>query len=750
MVAVNAAEPNAWAVEDASIRFVVALTQMPSHPSAGYFINLDDGGLLPGPFPEPVVFDASGKLLESAVLWHARENSCGVVFQAPAGGETVVIYVRGSKKLKTWRPESGITPSAILCEVNGTSTKAAAIRLGSLGTVDAKTHFINQAWADASWQGVALPLAMREWKIGGNAMYLFGYIDVDAPGPTWVAPQIRSGQMDIVIDGKTVSLSKKNEKLGGIGGEVNLTAGLHKVELYGYSDSGKPIGPMMFTWRTPKTTVAELGGPRPKDLRYAGTPMCESCIIDPSRVVNSGACKIRDIESRAGLVAAFDLEAASLFAFPEEEPLIAYTLKAWSNNNPKETRYTWTFEQAPEASAEGAETYWLFKGERHGRITLTAEVAGKRVSMTRLVYFYTTLSSSIDDPETRYDFKRACFAMLKAYPDKVDPTATWDDAMWNNFFRVFEITQGNALLEYIVTQRWDFFKKKLTAEKKALLEDVFLLSMGPRQPQEAVKWALKMSADEFIGGRAAVLRLKAAEILMYYLNDLEGARRIITPLLSKSDEGGEWAKIRMGDLEFLSRNINAATLRYGDVQNRAKAAQPDIAPTRLSSLSASTARGHKRKEKPTAEKSIAGNSKETPAAAEEPIFKPMTQPSLLPSWKLSAIRDVAASENVNILIEQEFYLKAFFELQKWERVFPMAKINGDYILCEAKLYRALKDYKRAREILSAYCEQVDISNFLGEAMSLNRQCMVDMKEPAEVIEKYEAEIRKRNFFGTQE
>ena len=35
-------------------------------------------------------------------------------------------------------------------------------------------------------------------------------------------------------------------------------------------------------------------------------------------------------------------------------------------------------------------------------------------------------------------------------------------------------------------------------------------------------------------------------------------------------------------------------------------------------------------------------------------------------------------------------------------------------------------------------------------MSLNRQCMVDMKEPAEVIEKYEAEIRKRNFFGTQE
>ncbi len=743
----GAAEPGEWAVKDAPVRFVVGLAKAPSHPSAGYFMKLADGGSLPGPFPEPVVLDEAGNLLSCAVLWHCKETGCGLVFQTPKAGETAVIYVRASKKLKTWTPESGLTPGAILCEVNGTSAKAAALKLGQLGTVDAKTHFINQSWSGGTWQGTSVPLAMREWKPGGNAMYLLAHLDVKDPGPTWVAPQSRSGQMEIVVDGKTVALSKKNEKLGGVGGEVNLTAGLHRLELYGFAPEGTAIGPMMFTWRTPKTTVEELGGPRAKDLRYPGTPMCESCIIDDARVVRSGDCTLLDIHSRAGVVAAFTCAPDSLFASEGEEALIAYTLKAWTKSNPKETRYSWSFEQAPNALADGAETHWLFKGDRYGRVTLTAEAAGKRVSSSAVVFFHTDQSSSLDDEETRYAFKRACFAMLKAYPDKVDPTATWDAAMLNNFFRVLDISGGNALLEYIVTQRWDFFKKRLTPEKQALLEDIVLFSMGPRKPQESMKLASKLSADEFSGGRSAVLKLKGAEILMYYLNDLDGARRIITPLLGDSGEAGEWAKIRMGDLEFLARNLNAATQRYGDVQNRAKASVASTVPKRLSALSSGATRSHKKTEEPVKEKS-GDKTKKEPQKVEEPSkYVPIEQPAGLPAWKLSAIRDVAASENVNILIEQGFHLEAFQALQSWERVFPLSKISGDFILCEAKLYRALKDFKRARLLLSAYCEQVDISNFLPEAMELNRLCMADMNEPAEVIEKYKEEIRKRAFFG---
>jgi hypothetical protein len=60
---------------------------------------------------------------------------------------------------------------------------------------------------------------------------------------------------------------------------------------------------------------------------------------------------------------------------------------------------------------------------------------------------------------------------------------------------------------------------------------------------------------------------------------------------------------------------------------------------------------------------------------------------------------------------------------------------------------ALKDYKRARAILSAYCDQVDASNFLPEALKMNKECMIFMNEPAAVVEKYEKEIMKRSQFG---
>jgi TolA-binding protein len=59
----------------------------------------------------------------------------------------------------------------------------------------------------------------------------------------------------------------------------------------------------------------------------------------------------------------------------------------------------------------------------------------------------------------------------------------------------------------------------------------------------------------------------------------------------------------------------------------------------------------------------------------------------------------------------------------------------------------LEDYKRARKLLTAYCEQVDVSNFLPEAMQMIKECMYAMKEPDSAIENLEKEIRKRTVFG---
>jgi len=251
-----------------------------------------------------------------------------------------------------------------------------------------------------------------------------------------------------------------------------------------------------------------------------------------------------------------------------------------------------------------------------------------------------------------------------------------------------------------------------------------------------------------------VLKLKKAEILMCYLDDMEGARRVITPLLRDAGEGGEWAKIRMGDLEFLSGNLNEATQRYGDVQSRSKAVSEEVISATLSSLTPESKKRLAKMKEPAVQvmgkelSSVKAERNRNRDKVKMPnMYIPMKEPSTVPAWKLAAIRDVAASENITMLIDQEFYLEAYRALRLWERSFPMSKISGDYILREAQFYIALQDYKRARRILSAYCEQIDVSNFLPEAMDMIRNCMIEMKEPDSAIEKYEKEIMKRTVFG---
>ena len=736
-----------WAVKDASVRFVVNLVDEPSHPSAGYFVFIQDGGFLPGPIPEPVVVDEKGDALKSGVLWYCKDTGCGLVFETPKTKEKAVIYFRSGKKLNLWTAQSGLTPSAIFCEINETRDREAAMKLGALGVVGPNVRCSNQAWNTASLRGKSIPMSMWEGRAGGCAMYMLAHIQVTEPGPTWIAPQVRSGNMEIAVDGKMLKLAKKNEKVGGVGEMLNLSAGLHKVELYGYSaDRTKVSGPMMFSWRTPKTTIDELGGPRAKDIRYPGTSMNDSVLIDDKNVVKSGQCRVSDIQSRTGPVAAFVVQPGSLFLFPEEEELITYGLNAWTKGNPPETRYSWRFETAQDAVVEGPEITWLFRGGKYTHATLTAEAAGKKASAKAIFYTNARESSSLDDEYTRQAFKMACYTMLRSHPEKADPFAQWDGTMWNNFFRVFDLKGSNTLLEYIVTQRWNFCKKKLDPDRKELLQDVVLFSMGPRKPKEAMKLAAEFSEEVFPSPRATVLKLKQAEILMYYLDDLEGARRIITPLLTIIGEGGEWAKIRMGDLEFLSRNLNAATQRYGEVQSRSKAEAQEVHGTRLRDLNAVP----KKEVEPEEPLKKGGKRGKRDLPEEKNNFTPMVAPRDVPTWKLAAIREVAATENVDMLINQGFYLEAFQSLQRWERAFPMAKITGDYLLRECKMYMRLEDYKRARKLLTAYCEQVDVSNFLPEAMQMIKECMYAMKEPDSVVENFEKEIRKRTVVGGNE
>ncbi len=739
-VPVRAAAPEDWAVKEAPIRFALDLTVDPSHPSAGYFVTLPDGGILPGPAPDPMVFDEAGTRLTSAVLWHCPETGCGLVFETPKTKRSVVVYVSATSRLKVWTPQSGLTPSALFCVSLGSSTLNAATRLGNFGSVGPMVQYVNKGWAAGQWKSERIPLAMW-WDTypGGVAMYMLAHVNVTDPGATWVAPVLRQGAMDVAIDGQPLRVSTVNEKMGGTGGSINLTPGIHRVELYGYNFPGGGEGGMMLTWRPPKTKAADLGGLRPKERKYPGTPFFESRVITDNDVIKSGAGEVRNVQARdGGPIASFTVTSRNVYWFAGEDVLVHCLLSARTEKNPAGTRYSWKVDGVPGALASGTELNWIFKAIGDCGVTLTAETDGKRSSCHIVFRPQTDIKSSLEDPSTREAFRSACLAMLKAHGDKSDPAAKWDVSMWNNFFRVLDLQAESGLIEYLVTQQWDFFRKKLDAEKKATLEDLFLVSMASRKPKEAVQWAAEFAKDAPSHTRSVMLQLKSAEILMYYLGDLEGARKIIAPLVADDSEGGEWAKIRLGDLELLSHNLNEATQRYGDVQNRSKAGTGEAAATTLRAQDAALSGPMKSADfaRLRAPKKAGGK----PTEEAEP-------PSNVAYWKLAAIRDVAASEKVSSLIDQEFYLEAFKAMKAWERSFPLNKITGDYIQREAKFYMALKDYKRARVILAAYCDQVDTSNFLPEAMQLIKKCMILMNEPEAEVAKYEKAILKRTQAG---
>ncbi len=711
-----------WHVKDAPIRFTVGLESAPTHHSAGYFLKLPDGGILPGPLPATQVVDQSGNVLKSCVLWQNPETGLGVVFEPPKYGSSVLIYVMKGVKLNLWTPESGLTPSAIICTHPGHPSKIDAAGLARLGPVDTTVHYRNEAGSQGAT--VALP-GDRSGRPGLAAMYMLAYVATTDPGETWIAPVTFGGNMQVSVDGRPLHMKKISDKQGGYGEHVSLSEGLHRVELLGFYTAKNAKPEMVLTWRTPKTSAKDLGGVRPADLRFAGTPMWDARQLHEAEVVRSGACTLQKIQAHDGSpVAHFTLTPKQIYWFGDETPYLLYELQADTAGQPAGIQYTWSFSGDAGALATGTNIAWLFPGSRDHRVTLKATAGDMHSQCTRPFFPFTTTHTSLNDPASRAAFRTACLGMLQAYPPNKDPTAGWDASLWNNLFRTLELSRDNPLLAQLVEQRWETTVRKLPTDRKELIEDMYLAVTSFTNPTNALKWALLLEEKSPLRERAMALRLKGAEILMYQQKNLAEARKWVRPLTAEMGEGSEWARIRMGDIEFLSRNLNEATQFYGDVQNRSKHSKlgpqgEGFVPQHLKG-------------------SAAAKAQEKAAPPETAAPAPRVAP-----WKLGAIRDVAASESVRNLIEQGFYWEAYQALRKWEREFPLSKISSDYPLLEGRFCMALGDYARCRALLEAYCDQVDASNYLAEAMQMIVQCMKVMNEPHAAVVKFQETMKKR-------
>lgn len=690
------------------MRFKAGITGHPTHPSAGYIVELPDGGILPKPGPGLTVMDEEGNKLEHGCVWHDPENGMALVVQAPGGkqyyGKYIYVYAKKAPQIRVWTPDSGLTPSILVYARSPGAGLQSAQELAAQFPQGKGVYFGKVADV-----GLLCDPTGQQRRF---CDYILGYVITSDPGNTLVA--LRSmGPAELLIDGKKLKLELKLNKPAGVGEWINLSQGLHRVEaLHSSLGAGDKQYVQVF-WKTPGMPASALGALEGGAAQWAARP------IEDSECVQSGESRIVEVRSADGApVAVFDLKPQEYFWFAENS-VILFHFSARTHDNPKDTGYTWDFGNG--TRAQGEEVSWLFEGGG-GRYSVALEAASgqARSTCSRAFdgYCSGSLKSDINSRHTCDRYRNALFNMFNACPLEKDPTSGWSKSMWDLFFRLTEPGRGNALLAHIFTKRWDAISAKLSVEDRWKLEDIFFAMACPVDAQEALKWIARFEKKEKDRERLLHWKLKTVELLMYYLDRLEEAGKLAGSIAAGASPNATRAQIRLGDIALLAGDYEEAARIYGQVQNRVKHG-----------------------------KAAGGGAGQEQKGRADPSRKaPLETKPAVPQaadWRIGAVRDSAVSETTAQLIEQEYYSEAVKNLTDWEMEFPLSKLEGDYIVTESKFLMGAEDYKRPLRSLTAYCKAVDMTNYLPEAMRTALFCMLKLKEPDEKVEKFLVEMKTR-------
>lgn len=746
--AVGAAAADPWQVPQAEVRFSVKLTGKPTHPSAGYFVHLPDGGVLPGPLPVPTVVAHGGKAkppakagavpgeVPSFGLWHNKTGGLSLVFADPGEGvKAVHIYITGWNRPRPWTPESGLTPSAILCVDPTEASLQTARGLAKLGEVGPAVHARNKAGIQRA------PLSVGGDDTGRprpGSFYLLAHLDVTDPGETWLAPFVLDGECEVRVNGAKITPEKRIDKWGGTGQYVQLERGLARLEVFQtgpgsgpYAAQGKEAGLMYLTWRTPNAKMEELGGVRSDKVPMSGTSRMETRVLREKEIVRSGGCEVLGATGRAGNpVPCVQARATQVFWFENEEPLLVFELKALADGHPAGTSYSW--EMPGGGKVEGPSTSWLFPGFRDNAAKLTARAGDKAVQCVHPFYGFSTASTSLENGQHREAFRAAMTAMVNSFPGSPDPLENWGPAYWNNLIRTAEMGAGYELLHKLFTSRWDLVYKRLSRDQLAALQDILFDQLQRRSAKEAIPLIDKAAAGAPDKARRDALQIRKAEVYMYYLGDRDAAARGLATFAKEQSELAEMARIRLGDIAFLKGDLNQATEAYAEVQANARQRRNRPGGLVTEELLENVPAPNKSRGRPVG----AGTPPAAPAGEAPP-------PAAGANWKIGALRDVSNSENVIKLIDGGYLLEAREALRAWEREFPLSKISGDLLLVEARYHMKLGDWQRARVMLEAYCGVVDASSFLPDAARMLVECVKQAKGPDATAREVLGKVRKR-------
>ncbi len=694
-----------WRVAQAPIRFELAVTHRPSAASAGLFVELPDGGLLPGPAPVTQVFTASGRALESYTLWHSQARNLAIVIADPGAETRLTAYVQPSPRHRLWTPQSGLTPSPILVTDPTTASINTARELAAFGNTDPTTHFLNRV-GDAQ-----APLSISGDESGRPrpaSFYLLAHVVSADPGRTWIAPFTIEGTTEVHVNGTRLSPHDRIDKWGGTGDWADIRPGPNRIEIFQSVPGSKPFfedakGIMYLTWRTPNATMAELGGVRSEAVPMTGTSRFETRVLQQREILQSGRVTLQGAQAQDNRPVALVRHApAKVFWFDNEPPTLVYTFEAAAPQS--DAQYTWTFPDG--ISVSGPRVEWILPGFREHRIRLTAESDAGRTVQVYPFFGFSTRRTSLNNTVDRRDYRSALWKMADAYPSGHEGVKAWDPAIWRTLLRTTEFGRGTPLLASLFQRHADVLARNISTAELEALQDVFLDVSARLSPEDTFQWIRRFSQETQDQRRKDEFTIRGAEIYMHYLKDYDRAEQVLRTLVRRElDDAQRFLRVRLGDLALLQGNLNLATRYYADVQNAARL---------------------RRSARPSG--SLGGMQPTTHTLLGATIDQPQTD-----NWRLRALIDASASETIRALIAQENLLEARAMLQRWERDLPLSKISGDFILLEAMLYEAINDSVRAASMLYAFCHTVEASSHIAEAAPLLLRLMLAAREdPAHI------------------
>lgn len=693
-LAVSAGEAKSgWPVADAPIRFEVHMTAAPSIPEAGVVAIIPDGGLLPHPTPDPVVLDANGATLKSEVLWFSLHDGIAVAFEEPSGGRAM-IYFRNAASFTHLgnRPNSIFKPSLLLLVKMGHASMSTAQQIPA------------EAWQGGVRMGLAPYIGQCENLLGPKAdysSYYAGWIKTPKKAKTFLCT-ISSDGSECLLDGKVVAswpgVHARKEGAGGkYGSWMELSAGLHRVEYFHFK-KGSDTAEANLCWRLPGDKVPHT--------------------LEVKDYVQSGQAQVYKFETRENAPTAAFLWSCESYLWLRAWPWNLFTFRALpAANAPTNMVYTW--EPEPGLRVTGREINWIFNGSAERTVGLTALLDKASAHSARGVYFAQTPSrATINSPNDRMEYRKALVARCQAVPIPQRPCANWDEELWSILDGVVEPLAGLTLMQEIFERSWSDVLRRSAVERYRL-EDIYFDLMRYSNPKAAAEWLTKFeSADSANRERQLQWQLTRLDFVLNDLNQPDTARKLAQTMQIHLSTSNEIARvlIRQGDVERFAGEAEAAAKFYSAAQDTL-GKKPATVARKTVSVAATGGKAGKESERER------GRGKR-----EAKMF------SIAPSvddWRKQAVREAAYYEQLHSQLVVRDIEEAHKTLEAWELEFPLSKLAGDYPIGEGEFYTTIGDFPRALRVLSVYRKNVEISNYLPQAMALESRCLLALKRTDE-------------------